>query len=73
MMRSSLQVMHTMNSTEQNRQERLMNEKIYKTMTTVGAGNIVLGVIMIVTGIAAGVITIVGGARLLKNKSGLTF
>ena len=41
-----------------------MNEKIYKTMTTVGAGNIVLGVIMI---------TIVGGARLLKNKSGLTF
>ena len=44
-----------------------MNEKIYKTMTTV------LGVIMIVTGIAAGVITIVGGARLLKNKSGLTF
>ena len=52
---------------------RLMNEKIYKTMTTVGAGNIVLGVIMIVTGIAAGVITIVGGARLLKNKSGLTF
>jgi len=72
-MRSSLQLMHTMNSTEQNRQERLMNEKIYKTMTTVGAGNIVLGVIMIVTGIAAGVITIVGGARLLKNKSGLTF
>ena len=50
-----------------------MTEKIYKTMTTVGAGNIVLGVIMIVTGIAAGVITIVGGARLLKNKSGLTF
>lgn len=50
-----------------------MNEKIYKAMTTVGAGNIVLGVIMIVTGIAAGVITIVGGARLLKNKSGLTF
>lgn len=50
-----------------------MNEKIYKTMTTVGAENIVLGVIMIVTGIAAGVITIVGGARLLKNKSGLTF
>ena len=73
MMRSSLQLMHTMNSTEQNRQERLMNEKIYKTMTTVGAGNIVLGVIMIVTGIAAGVITIVGGARLLKNKSGLNF
>ena len=73
MMRLSLQLMHTMNSTEQNRQERLMNEKIYKTMTTVGAGNIVLGVIMIVTGIAAGVITIVGGARLLKNKSGLTF
>ena len=73
MMRSSLRSTHTMNSTEQNRQERLMNEKIYKTMTTVGAGNIVLGVIMIVTGIAAGVITIVGGARLLKNKSGLTF
>lgn len=50
-----------------------MNEKIYKTMKTVGAGNIALGVIMIVAGVTSGILTIVGGARLLKNKSGLMF
>ncbi len=48
-------------------------EKAYKTMLSAGAGNIVLGILLVVTGVAAGVITIVNGARLLKNKNGITF
>lgn len=48
-------------------------EKAYKTMQTAGAGSIVLGIIMIVTGITAGIITIVNGARLLKHKNKITF
>lgn len=48
-------------------------EKTYKTMKIVGAGNIALGIIMVVVGITAGVITIIGGARLLKRKEEITF
>lgn len=50
-----------------------MVEKAYKTMRTVGAGSIALGIIMIVAGVVSGVLTIVGGVRLLKNKQDLTF
>ena len=50
-----------------------MSEKAYKTMTGAGATNIVLGIIVLVTGIVTGVLLIVQGGRLLKNKSGLTF
>lgn len=45
------------------------NEKIYKTMGRAGASSIVLGIILLVTGISVGVLTIVNGARLLKRKS----
>lgn len=48
-------------------------EKAFKTMTTAGASNIALGIIMVVTGIAAGVVTIVNGARLLKHRGEITF
>lgn len=50
-----------------------MIEKAYKTMGSVAASNIALGIIIIAVGLVAGVITIVGGARLIKSKSGLTF
>ena len=40
-------------------------EKAYKTMQSAGVGSIVLGIIMIVTGVAAGIISIINGARLL--------
>ncbi|MFG6332299.1 MAG: hypothetical protein K1W28_10830 [Lachnospiraceae bacterium] len=49
------------------------NEKIYKTMGTVGAGDLALGIIVLVTGIVTGVLMIVNGARLLKGKSDLMF
>ena len=58
----------------QDREEtRMNNEKIYKTMGTVGAGDLALGIIVLVTGIVTGVLMIVNGARLLKGKSDLMF
>lgn len=65
--------MHIMNSMEQENRRIKMIEKAYKTMGSVAASNIVLGIIIIAVGLVAGVITIVGGARLIKSKSGLTF
>ena len=43
-------------------------ERIYKTMTTKGAGSVALGIVVLVTGIATGVVAIVNGARLLKDR-----
>lgn len=42
-------------------------------MTASGAIGIVVGVIMVVTGVAAGILSIVSGARLLKNRNVITF
>ena len=50
-----------------------MSEKAYKTMAKTGAANLVLGIVVLVTGITAGVLLLVQGGRLLKNKSDLTF
>ncbi|MEF9941774.1 MAG: hypothetical protein RSA90_02590 [Lachnospiraceae bacterium] len=50
-----------------------MSERAYKTMGLAGGGNIALGVIVLVVGVATGVMAIVSGARLLKNREGLTF
>ena len=50
-----------------------MNEKAYKAMIFAGVSNIVIGVVVAVVGVAAGVLAIVSGARLLKDKKGLTF
>ncbi|SHK50624.1 hypothetical protein [Hespellia stercorisuis] len=50
-----------------------MGEKAFKTMQGAGASNIVIGVVLLVVGVAAGVITIVHGARLLINKNEITF
>ena len=48
-------------------------ERIYKSMKSVGAGNIALGIIMIITGVTAGIMTIIGGAKLLRDNSDITF
>ncbi len=50
-----------------------MGEKVYKTMKSVGAFNIVMGIILIVSGAATGILVIAKGARLLRDKSELTF
>lgn len=46
-----------------------MSEKLYKTVSSVGAGSIALGIIALVTGVTTGILMIVNGARLLKSKS----
>ena len=46
-----------------------MNEKIYKTMASSGAGCLALGIVVLVTGLVTGILMIVNGARLLRRKS----
>ncbi|HIT05096.1 MAG TPA: hypothetical protein IAB53_00385 [Candidatus Scybalocola faecipullorum] len=57
------------------KEKRVLNvhEKIYRTMKNVGAGNLVFGIIIIIAGVTVGVMSIVNGARLLKNKSNILF
>lgn len=43
-------------------------EKAYKTMTSSGTANLVVGIVTVVVGVAAGALTIVNGVRLLKNR-----
>lgn len=46
-----------------------MNEKVYKTMSGTGAGNIAIGIVVLATGLVSGILMIVNGARLLKRKA----
>ncbi len=48
-------------------------EKIYRTMNNAGAASIAVGVVILTVGIAAGIITIVNGAILLRRKAEITF
>ena len=50
-----------------------MEEKIYKTMGSTGAANIAVGICVLVCGIVSGVLLIVNGGRLLKQKSKMIF
>ncbi len=50
-----------------------MNEKTYKTMKIAGAGNIALGIIILVTGVACGILAIINGAGLIRRKSDILF
>lgn len=50
-----------------------MGEKVYSTMKSVGTANLVIGIIIIAAGIAAGVSMIVSGAILLNKKSDILF
>ena len=48
-------------------------EKVYKTMRNTGAGSIALGVIILVSGLIVGILSIMNGALLLKRKNDITF
>lgn len=50
-----------------------MMEKIYHTMKSVGVWNLVLGILMMIAGVASGVLLILNGVKLLKKKSELLF
>ena len=64
--------MHITNSTDIKRGETKM-EKVYKILKSVGGTNIALGVLFIVVGITLGVINIVSGAKLLRNRRNILF
>ncbi|MFT4006579.1 MAG: hypothetical protein QM683_13515 [Lacrimispora sp.] len=48
-------------------------ERIYKTMRNSGTINLVVGILLTVVGLTAGIISIVNGAILLKRKSEIIF
>lgn len=50
-----------------------MNEKVYKTMKKVGAWNITFGVILIAVGVTVGIMQIIHGGKLLRDKKEITF
>ena len=46
-----------------------MNEKLYKAMVSSAVSSLVIGICVLATGVAAGVLLIINGAKLLKHKS----
>lgn len=48
-------------------------EKAYLTMKNSGAWSIVIGIIILTVGTAAGILSIISGAALLKHKKEITF
>lgn len=50
-----------------------VNEKAYKSMKLVGIVNIVLGIVVITVTALSGAFIIASGAKLLKDKTGITF
>ena len=46
-----------------------MSEKAYKALVATGVGSLVLGIVVLGTGIVTGVLMIINGARLLKMKA----
>lgn len=51
----------------------MQDERIYKTMKSVGVWSLVLGIITILIGVFTGVTLIANGGRLLKKKSEILF
>ncbi len=50
-----------------------MDEKIYKSMGHIGGANIAIGVVCIVVGLTAGILSIICGGQLLSDKKHLLF
>ena len=50
-----------------------MMERVYKTMRNIGAANIAIGVVLIVLGLATGILSIIAGGNLLARKDDLSF
>ena len=48
-------------------------EKLYKSLRLSGGACIAIGCIMIVTGVACGVLSVITGGRLLANKDKISF
>lgn len=50
-----------------------MEERVYKTLKKTGTSNLVIGILIICFGIAAGVTIIINGAKLLARRSDILF
>ena len=48
-------------------------EKVYTVLKNAGGANITVGVLLIVIGITLGIINIVSGASLLRNRRNILF
>ena len=48
------------------------NEKLYRVISGTGAGSLAIGIVVMWTGIACGVMMIGNGVRLLKQKYQIT-
>ena len=48
-------------------------ERVYKSMRFSGASSIALGVVIISVGVICGILAILNGAKLLKDKSNIMF
>lgn len=48
-------------------------ERVYKSMKFSGACSIALGVVIVIVGVVCGILAILNGAKLLKDKSKITF
>lgn len=49
------------------------NERAYRSMHFVGIANVVLGIVVVAVSAVCGGFVIASGAKLLKDKSGITF
>lgn len=49
------------------------DEKAYRSMNFIGIVNISLGIVMVVVSAVCGAFIIAGGAKLIKDKKGITF
>lgn len=50
-----------------------MEEKAYKTMGSAGAASLVIGICILAGAVSSGILLIVHGARLLRNRKHLSF
>lgn len=48
-------------------------EKVYRSMKTAGIMNLVIGISLIIGGLASGICLIVSGSKLLNRKNTMTF
>ena len=65
--------MHIMNSMVPNRGGYPMDEKLFKSLGRIGGANIAMGIVSIVIGVSVGVVSIICGGKLLKDKNHLLF
>ena len=50
-----------------------MNEKVFKSMGFSEVIGIVTGIVVLVAGVAAGVMMIISGSKLMKDRTGIMF